>query len=154
MKVRIKNRILGCILSIVAAVFALFPAQGIIGEAETEGVKFDQTNVMEDLRAAANFNILSYPFYKSEKPEVGIMNVVEYCYSFDPRRQGNYGLYLYVYNPNGREFERADGVNKVQMAVSYNTDGIPNSYEKFDLKFCSFLEIHTIRISRFYHKIS
>ena len=66
-----------------------------------------------------------------------ILNVVEYCYSFDVLRQGNYALYLYIYNPNGQNINTTDGVNKVQMAVGYNEDGTPNNYEKFDLKFCS-----------------
>ena len=105
--------------------------------ADTSELKFDQTNVMDDLRSSKTFNVLNYPFYQSEKPEMFIINVVEYCYSFDVLRQGNYGLYLYLYNPNGRDINTDMGVNKVQMAVGYNADGSPNDYEKFDLMFCS-----------------
>ncbi len=109
----------------------------VSAKAESSTVKFEETNVLDDLRSASNFNILKYPAYKSLNPEMYLMNVVEYCYSFDPAMQENYGLYLYVYNPNQMELSTAVGDNKVQMAVSYGTDGKPTAYEKFDLQYCS-----------------
>ena len=133
----IRNKIYVILLALFTFVSSFFSLGGITGKAETGTLKFDETNVMDDLRSSKTFNVLSYPFYKSENPEMFIMNVVEYCYSFDIARQGNYGLYLYLYNPNGRDIDTTDGVNKVQMAVSYNADGAPDAYEKFDLKYCS-----------------
>ncbi len=111
---------------------AVIPAR-----AESSTANFEESNVLDDLRSASNFNILKYPAYKSLEPEMYVMNVVEYCYSFDPAMQDNYGLYLYVYNPNQTDISTKDGDNKVQMAVSYDTEGKPNAYEKFDLQYCS-----------------
>ena len=129
---------------IILAFFLLFSSFFSSGftsvKADTRELKFDQTNVLDDLRSSKGFNILNYPFYSSEEPEMSIMNVVEYCYSFDVLNQNEYGLYLYLYNPNGRKIDTTDGVNTVQMAVSYNESGVPNAYEKFDLKFCSVSE--------------
>lgn len=132
-----KNKIYVVLLALLMLISSFFSMGFTSARADSDTVKFDETNVMDDLRSSKNFNILSYPFYVSEKPEMYIMNVVEYCYSFDVQKQGNYGLYLYIYNPNGRKIDVSEGVNKVEMAAGYDSDGTPNCYEKFDLKFCS-----------------
>lgn len=126
------------LFSVFAALLLCFSvsAKEIPAKAET-ATSFEQSNVLDDLRSAPSFNILKYPAYQSLEPEMYVMNVVEYCYSFDPAMQDNYGLYLYIYNPNEIEISTSDGDNKVQMAVSYNEEGRPDAYEKFDLKFCS-----------------
>ena len=132
-----KNKVFVFMLAVFMLISSFFSMGFTTARADTRELRFDQTNVMDDLRSSKNFNILNYPFYQSLEPEMGIMNVVEYCYSFDILNQNEYGLYLYLYNPNGRKIDTSDGVNKVQMAVSYNDNGAPNGYEKFDLKFCS-----------------
>ena len=45
------------------------------------------------------------------------MQVIEYCYSFRKNKQSNYGLYFYVYNPQGLALSETSGQNKVQIAV-------------------------------------
>ncbi len=132
-----RNKIYVVLLALLMLISSFFSMGFTTARAESNTVKFDETNVMDDLRSSKTFNILNYPFYVSEKPEMYIMNVVEYCYSFDIQKQGNYGLYLYIYNPNGRNIDISEGVNKVEMAAGYDSDGTPNCYEKFDLKFCS-----------------
>lgn len=137
----LRNRIYVIFLALLVIVCSFFsilttPVKAFAAEQNKE-VNFEETNVLDDLRSAKNFNIFKYPFYNTGNPEMYIMNVVEYCYSFDVLRQGNYGLYLYIYNPNAQDIEIKDGANKVQMAISYNEKGEPNDYEKFDLKYCS-----------------
>lgn len=110
--------------------------------AETDGNKFDETNVLDDLRSSEGFNILKYPFYETATPEMRVINVVEYCYSFKANMRANYGLYLYVYNPNGQNIDTASTANTVRMAVAYDSYPItneskPTAYEKFDLQFCN-----------------
>ena len=110
--------------------------------ADSGGNNFDRLNVLDDLRSIENFDIAQYPFYESDRPEMHVINVVEYCYSYRANEQDNYGLYLYVYNPNGLKIETFNRNNKVQMAVRYNTSPItetsaPTDYEKFTLQFCS-----------------
>ncbi|MBO5067905.1 MAG: hypothetical protein J6C62_05845, partial [Clostridia bacterium] len=137
MKKTMRNKIYVVLLALLMLISSFFSMGFTSARADSDTVKFDEANVMDDLRSSKNFNILNYPFYVSEKPEMYIMNVVEYCYSFDVQKQGNYGLYLYIYNPNGRNIDISEGVNKVEMAAGYDADGTPNCYEKFDLKFCS-----------------
>ena len=105
----IRNRICVILLAVFMFISAFFSFGFMRASADTKTVNFDNTNVLDDLRSSRTFNILNYPFYKSDTPEMAIMNVVEYCYSFDVFRQEDYGLYLYVYNPNGRNINTSDG---------------------------------------------
>lgn len=133
----IKKQCYALLFVLLLLLSSFFSTGYAVAKADTGELNFDKTNVLDDLRSSKNFNILSYPFYKSDTPEMYVMNVAEYSYSFDVLNQNEYGLYLYVYNPNGIEIDETIGVNKVQMGVSYNANGSPNDYEKFDLKFCS-----------------
>ena len=76
-----------------------------------------------------------YPY--DEDSQAQIVNFVEYCYSYKGNMQGNYGLYVYVYNPQGLNISTNSKSNKIQMAVSYDSEGNPNNYAKFDLQFLS-----------------
>ena len=73
-----------------------------------ETVDFEKTYVLDDLTSSEDFNILTYPFYESIEPTVKIINVVEYCYSFKESVSQNYGLYLYIYNPNALNILKED----------------------------------------------
>ncbi len=137
------------ILTAIAALFlciAVLLSWGVnsatVFAAPNAKTQFEKTNVLDDLKSSDGFNILNYPFDSTgliKHPE--IMNVVEYCYSFKANMRGNYGLYLYFYNPQGLNINTNSRANKVQMAVAYSTDKdgntIPTAYEKFDLQFCS-----------------
>ena len=96
MEKTMRNRIYVIILAFILFITSFFSMSFMTAKADDGSLNFDKTNVMDDLRSSKNFNILSYPFYESEEPEMFILNVVEYCYSFDVLRQGNYGLYLYI----------------------------------------------------------
>ena len=128
-----------CLVSVISGQLSLsaFPVYA----AETQ-TSFEKTNVLDDLESSDGFDILNYPFDSTgliKHPK--IMNVVEYCYSFRQNATQNYGLYLYFYNPQALSIEQESPVNKVELAVSYrqNEKGelVPDSYEKFDLQFCS-----------------
>ncbi len=135
-----KQRLLAfTVLLMVSVSVILFPfgAGANVYAAELSETEFEKTNVMYDLKSSEGFNILDYPFYDSETPEIKVINVVEYCYSFKTNMRSNFGLYLYVYNPNGQDIVTDGFSNKVQMAISYDSEGNPNDYEKFALQFCS-----------------
>ena len=67
--------------------------------ASAKEVKFDSTDVLEDLKSDSNFDLANYPYYESEEPTIILQSIVEYCYSFKANLRNNYGLYIYVYNP-------------------------------------------------------
>lgn len=104
-----------------------------------EVLNFDTTDVLDDLRSSTDngeaFDINDYPF--DESKDIQVINFVEYCYSYKANMRGNYGLYVYVYNPKGLNLSTSSKNNKVQMAVSYDSEGNPNDYAKFDLRFLS-----------------
>ena len=64
-------------------------------------LNYDKTNVMDDLTSSTvngqPFDVKDYPY--DEASQAQIVNFVEYCYSYKGNMQGNYGLYVYVYNP-------------------------------------------------------
>ena len=116
--------------------------QPTIAFAAEREISYDETNVLDDLNSSTvngvPFNINDYPF--DERKEVQVINFVEYCYSYKVNKRDNYGLYIYVYNPKGLNIVGDSKQNKIQMATSYNDDGTPNEYTKFNLQFCSKVE--------------
>lgn len=88
---------------------------------------FDNTRVEDDLAD------LDLQYVKDNYSDVSIVELAEYCYSDNVFKQGNYGLYIYVYNPDRITFSVQPGANVVNMAVGYNDDGEPNAYENMPL---------------------
>ena len=61
-----------------------------------------------------------------------MLSLVEYCYSFYPEKQDNYGLYVYVYNPKGLKFDTGSSLNTIQLAYGESTS---TNYAKYPLKY-------------------
>lgn len=132
-----------------AIIFALifctvfFTVQDLSRIAFADSLDFDKTDVIDDLESSTvngePFDILDFAFDESKRLQ--IVNFVEYCYTYKRNMQGAYGLYIYIYNPQGLDIAENSGQNKVQMAVSWSKtkDGnyVADRYEKFDLRFCS-----------------
>ncbi len=97
-----------------------------------DGTKnLDTTDPLADLRQDESFDVSKYPFKANADFE--LVNLTEYCYSFYPEHNKNFGLYVYVYNPQGLIFNDTS-LNRIQMAVGYDKDGNPNDYKKYELK--------------------
>ena len=130
------------ILSVLCAFFLLLgaavnpPSQA---QAETER-EFDYVNVLDDLTGSADadgnaFDLSEYPY--NENGRVQLVTLIEYCYSYAANMRGNYAVYLYFYNPTGREIDTSSILNVAQFAVGYNEKGSPDDYENFELKLCN-----------------
>ncbi|MEG9430637.1 MAG: hypothetical protein VZQ61_06940, partial [Christensenellaceae bacterium] len=98
-------------------------------------IKLDSSDVLSDLRSDSSFNLNNYPF--DEDSELKLISFNEYCYSFYANLQANYGLYVYIYNPQCLNIVQNSVLNKIQIAVAYDENGNPTDYEKFRLQFCS-----------------
>lgn len=102
-------------------------------------IDFDYTYVLDDLVSSTvyneEFNVAYYP--ADLEGNLQLLSFAEYAYSSEAARRGHYGLYLYLYNPQGIEFPASSLSNKIQIAVAYNSHGSPTDYEKFDLKVLS-----------------
>lgn len=106
--------------------------------ADGAAVNFDSTDVMDDLTGSAlngvPFDVADYPYDKNG--ELQVLGFVEYCYSEYENLRGNYGLYLYIYNPALLDIATGTGSNRIEMATEYSEDGTPTAYNKFALQFC------------------
>jgi hypothetical protein len=56
-----------------------------------------------------------YNFDQSKSAQ--ILSFVEFCYSFNSNKQSDYGLYVYIYNPQGYDFTKNQSLNKIQFRV-------------------------------------
>lgn len=130
---QILHKIFSYICAVVVVVAGGIPAT-IPVFAENTSIYFESTNVLDDLQASTiegePFNLMEYGF--NAKRETQVLTFVEYCYSYDPERQDNYGLYVYVYNPKGLYFDVASGLNTIQFAYGTSTSA---NYEKYPLRF-------------------
>ena len=130
------------VAAVVMVLVTLFGVFSTTAYAAGNGSSFDQTKVLDDLLPATvggkPFDIRDYPF--DENGEVKVISLIEYCYSYKANQRDNYGLYVYIYNPQGLNLSTDSKRNKIQMAISYNAEGNPDTYEKFSLEFCSKVE--------------
>lgn len=137
----IRVTVLFVLVALLAAIcFGGGYATAFAAESINDPNEFDRTNVLADLESSTaldggKFYVSDYP--KDTEGEVRIINFVEYCYSYTVDMRGNYGLYIYIYNPTEQQIDISSDRNTVQMAVSYDEDGIPDLYEKFTLQFCT-----------------
>lgn len=146
------------LLRMAAAVMVLVTLFGVFSTtayAARNGSSFDSTRVLDDLLSSTvngkPFDIRDYPF--REDGEVQVISFIEYCYSYKANQRDNYGLYVYIYNPQGLNLSTDSKRNKIQMAVSYNRDGNPDAFEKFSLEFCSKVENGTYKNLFYKYKV-
>ena len=133
------KKLMTLFLSFILALSAL--AGGMLtAAADTVEREFDSTPVLDDLTSSKDedgnaFDLTDYPY--DENGRVQLITLVEYCYSYATNMRDNYALYLYLYNPTGREIVTDSDLNKAQFAVSYDDEGKPDDYEQFDVVFCN-----------------
>ena len=109
MRVRnITKQVIAFLLVLLVCIGVVMGGQGFLSaSADDDTAQFEQTNVMDDLENSTvdekAFDVRDYAFDNSE--EAQILMLVEYCYSFYANLQENFGLYLYVWNPQGLKFD-------------------------------------------------
>ena len=127
-----------CALLLVAVVSLPFIREGVPRSVYANStISFDDTDVLHDLMSSKGFNINNYPADSSGS--LMIINFVEYGYSYHGR-QGNYALYIYIYNPAALNISTASVSNMIQMATAYSAQGLPIDYHKFRLELRSMTE--------------
>ncbi len=125
-------------LGIVLALLVCLFCGGAVSASAAEQ-DFTTSSVLEDLLSSSQngkpFRLTDYPY--NPFGCLQIIAFVEYGYAYDAAKRDDYGLYLYVYNPQQLPIVTTSEKNKVQMAVSYDANGEPLRYEKFQLQFVS-----------------
>lgn len=123
----------------IAAVLCLLCPWAVRGgfapAVRAEEISYEQTDVLDDLSGAViggkPFDIADYPFDERGKPQ--IVAFAEYGYSFYADNQDDYGLYVYVYNPQGMAFDTNTDRNKIALAY-----GGRENWTKYNLEFLDY----------------
>ncbi len=97
---------------------------------------FEERNVMDDLKGSMidgkAFNLKDYGL--NSRGALRVFSFVEFGYSYDFTRQNDYGLYVYVYNPQAEKFVYNSVQNKIEFGVGSSADSI-STYNKYSLMF-------------------
>lgn len=135
----IKARLAVFLLVLLVCFGAVMGGQGFLSAFAATDVQtaYENTNVLDNLDGATiggkAFNIADYPHNDEGRPQV--ISFVEFCYSYYADKQGDFGLYVYVYNPQDIAFDMATDRNKIQL-----TYGSKASYSKYTLDFLNYSE--------------
>ena len=112
--------------------------------AENKDNNFDKTALQAELESIEGFDFGNYPADPSGmKYSARIFNVVEYAYSYQVNKRNNYGLYIYLYNPQLLKIDITSRRNKVNLGVKLNTANnitTVSEYDKYELKYCSSID--------------
>ena len=136
----ITKRFLYAFVTLVLCVVTVFCGQGNLSASaaaadESVQATYENTNVLNNLKGATiggkEFDLADYPHNSKGKPQV--ISFVEFCYSYYAEKQADYGLYVYVYNPQDVAFDMSSVCNKIQL-----TYGSKASYSKYTLEFINY----------------
>ena len=135
----IKARLAAFVLVLLICFGAVMGGQGFLSAFAATDVQtaYENTNVLDNLDGATiggkAFDIADYPHNDEGRPQ--IISLVEFCYSYYADKQSDFGLYVYVYNPQDIAFDMATDRNKIQL-----TYGNKQSYSKYTLDFLNYSE--------------
>ena len=135
----IKVKIAALLLAVLVCFGVVMGGQGNLSAFAATDVQtaYENTNVLDNLDGATiggkEFDIADYPHNDSGKPQ--IISLVEFCYSYYADKQEDFGLYIYVYNPQDIALDMATDRNKIQL-----TYGNKQSYSKYTLDFLNYSE--------------
>ncbi len=112
------------LIAAIAALSFLTEARGVLVRAADASVSYAKSAVMDDLKGATIdgkiFDLDDYPAKADAAPE--LLLFTEYCFSKDPAKAKDFGLFAYVYNPGGITFDNSVAANtyfnKIQLAVN------------------------------------
>lgn len=138
-KTKIHDYLMVLLLVFCIFVTTVFGGWGITSTAYAESddvqMRYERTNVLNNLKgstiAGKEFDITDYPHDSNGKPQ--IISFVEFCYSYYADKQSDYGLYIYVYNPQDTAIDVNTERNKIQL-----TYGDKAGYGKYTLKFLNY----------------
>ena len=135
MKKTILSSIIGLSLIFILLMSATLPsavAYAVDGDVAPNYV-FGKIDVAKDLEGSDGFDFADYP--ADESKDTQIYTFLEYGY--DGTDNSKFGLYLYIYNPQQKDFSRSSASNKANVAVAFDEKDNASSYQRVNLIFCS-----------------
>ena len=132
---RLKKSIFCLLFVVLILLTSLLQPLSVIAASNSTGLSFESSNVLDDLFSSTvnglPFDIKNFPF--NEKSSIQILNFVEFCYTYKESKKDDFGLYVYVYNPQGLDIDKTSKQNKIQLATY--SDEFGEHYDKFQLQF-------------------
>ena len=124
------KRIFSILLAVVLICHIFISAFCITASAASPYAEsFDQTRIEDDLEGV---DLNNYP--KNSMGEVDIISFVEYSYSNQSYLSEYYGLYIYVYNPTGKDITITNDNNFVNALVGFDENGT-EIYDSVNLEY-------------------
>lgn len=127
--------ILTAVLCLVTVICGQVTLSASADTADSVQAIYESTNVLNNLKGSTiggkEFDLADYPHNSNGKPQ--IISFVEFCYSYYAEKQADYGLYVYIYNPQDVAFDISTERNKIQL-----TYGDRTSYSKYTLEFINY----------------
>lgn len=111
-------KIAGLFLALLVVFSGVFEKVPVVPAYADEILAFDTTDVMDDLGSTVDLS--QYPAAAGAEPE--LYTFMEYGYSDNAFKRGNYALYLYVYNPSQVDYVKLTGASVVNMAIEYELE--------------------------------
>lgn len=125
------------LLAILVALGTYFSGQTSVAFADV-GDGIDESYVMDDLEGliigGEEFNVENYPFDKERETE--ILTFIEYGYSTKAEFKNIYGLYVYVYNPQGLTFQHTSALNEITLSFGDSGTSPYKSYRLEGVNWC------------------
>lgn len=118
---------------LLSAVFPSFSTKAYAADTGDMSVveAYEQRNVLDDLKGSTiggvPFDLDDWQF--NDRGKMQIVSFVEYAYSFYEEKQDDYGLYIYVYNPQGLAINTSSEHNKIQFTYGSNSAPIKPQLE-------------------------
>lgn len=113
---------------------SMYSPRALAFAAESTGEAFEKQNVFTDLQnsviAGEKFNAADYPHNEAVDPQ--IISFVEFGYSYSPENQQDFGLYVYVYNPQDAVFDTRSGQSAIQFSYGKSAN------DKYPLVFLNY----------------
>ena len=131
------KQVIAFLLVLLVCIGVVMGGQGNLSASAASEIQtaFEESNVLDDLTGGTvggkKFSLADYPHNSDGKPQ--IISFTEFCYSYYAEKQGNFGLYVYVYNPQDIAFDTQTSRNQIQL-----TYGSKTSYSKYPLIFCNY----------------
>ena len=99
--------------------------------------QYEKRNIIKDLEKS---QINGEPFDFSEwnfdeTKDTQVLSFIEFCYSFQASKRGDFGLYVYVYNPKGLAYDYGSTLNSLLMAYAPAFDDETVEYLPYRLEF-------------------
>lgn len=116
-------------LSFAVIITAFVQPRFVVFAAEAGEISFDKTAVMDDLEDTDLFAVRAQ--YTGDG--LYIISFTEYCFAYDTKLNGNYGLYVYVYNPSAKTVIKDSTQHCIGLGVKYDGTEVKR-YDKFNMR--------------------